>query len=237
MVPADSPFKTAGDFVAALKADPTKVPVAGGSAGGSDHILFGLIAKTVGVPATNLSYVPFAGGGEALSALLGNQVAAGISGFGEFSEQIKAGALRLLAISADKRQDGIDAPTMKEAGIDVELFNWRGVFAPPGVSDADKAAMVTLIETMAKSDAWATECKNRNWTPILLTGDDYAKFLTDDTARIDRDPQGSRPRLTLQGGGQRRPLPTFACRMDISCGGGETADAAGGRMPAILGGH
>ncbi|TIU57018.1 MAG: tripartite tricarboxylate transporter substrate binding protein, partial [Mesorhizobium sp.] len=108
VVPAESPFKTAGDFVAALKADPTKVPVAGGSAGGSDHILFGLIAKTAGVPAANLSYVPFAGGGEALSALLGNQVAAGISGYGEFSEQIKAGALRLLAISADKRQDRID---------------------------------------------------------------------------------------------------------------------------------
>ncbi|MER9129312.1 tripartite tricarboxylate transporter substrate-binding protein [Mesorhizobium sp. M0768] len=184
VVPAASPFKTAADFVAALKADPTQVPVAGGSAGGSDHILFGLIAKTVGVPATNLSYVPFAGGGEALSALLGNQVAAGISGYGEFAEQVKAGALRLLAISADKRQEGIDAPTMKEAGIDVELFNWRGVFAPPGVSDADKAAMIKLIETMAKSDAWATECKNRNWTQILLTGDDYAKFVAEDTARI-----------------------------------------------------
>lgn len=184
VVPAESPFKTTGDFVAALKADPTKVPVAGGSAGGSDHILFGLIAKTAGVPAANLSYVPFAGGGEALSALLGNQVAAGISGYGEFSEQIKAGALRLLAISADKRQDGIDAPTLKEAGFDVELFNWRGVFAPPGVSDDDKAAMIKLIETMAKSDAWATECKNRNWTPILLTGDDYAKFVAEDTARI-----------------------------------------------------
>ena len=185
VVPASSPFQTAGDFVAALKADPTKVPVAGGSAGGSDHILFGLIAKTVGVEATKLSYVPFAGGGEALAALLGNQVAAGISGYGEFAEQVKAGALRLLAISADKRQEGIDAPTLKEAGIDVELFNWRGVFAPPAVSDADKAAMITLIETMAKSEAWATECKNRNWTPILLTGDEYAKFLAEDTARIE----------------------------------------------------
>lgn len=185
VVPAASPFKTAQDFVDALKADPTKVPVAGGSAGGSDHILFGLIAKTVGVPATNLSYVPFAGGGEALAALLGNQVAAGISGYGEFSEQVKAGGLRLLAISADKRQDGIDAPTMKEVGIDVELFNWRGVFAPPEVSDADKAAMIDLVTKMAGSDAWATECANRSWSPILLTGDDYAKFLAEDTARIE----------------------------------------------------
>lgn len=185
VVPAASPFQTAQDFVAALKADPAKVPVAGGSAGGSDHILFGLIAKTVGVPATSLSYVPFAGGGEALAALLGNQVAAGISGYGEFAEQVKAGGLRLLAISADKRQEGIDAPTMKESGIDVELFNWRGVFAPPGVTDEDKAAMVALVGKMAESAAWATECKNRNWSSILLTGDDYAKFLAEDTARIE----------------------------------------------------
>ncbi len=185
VVPAASPFQTAGDFVAALKADPTKVPVAGGSAGGSDHILFGLIAKTVGVPATNLSYVPFAGGGEALAALLGNQVAAGISGYGEFAEQVKAGALRLLAISSDVRQEGIDAPTMKEAGIDVELFNWRAVFAPPGITDEDKAAMIALVGKMAESEAWKTELKNRNWTPILLTGDDFGKFLTEDTARIE----------------------------------------------------
>ncbi len=185
VVPAASPFQTAGDFVAALKADPTKVPVAGGSAGGSDHILFGLIAKTVGVPATNLSYVPFAGGGEALAALLGNQVAAGISGYGEFAEQVKAGALRLLAISSDVRQEGIDAPTMKEAGIDVELFNWRAVFAPPGITDEDKAAMIALVGKMAESEAWKTELKNRNWTPILLTGDDFGKFLAEDTARIE----------------------------------------------------
>jgi putative tricarboxylic transport membrane protein len=185
VVPAASPFQTVADFVAALKADPAKVPVAGGSAGGTDHILFGLIAKTVGVPATSLSYVPFAGGGEALAALLGNQVAAGISGYGEFAEQVKAGALRLLAISADKRQEGIDAPTLKESGVDVELFNWRGVFAPPGITDEDKAALIALIGKMAESASWQEELKNRNWTSILMTGDDYAKFLEEDTKRIE----------------------------------------------------
>lgn len=185
VVPAASPFQTVADFVAALKADPAKVPVAGGSAGGTDHILFGLIAKTAGVPATSLSYVPFAGGGEALAALLGNQVAAGISGYGEFAEQVKAGALRLLAISADKRLEGIDAPTLKEAGVDVELFNWRGVFAPPGVSDADKATMIDLVTKMANSASWQEELKNRNWTSILLTGDDFSKFVAEDTTRVE----------------------------------------------------
>ncbi len=185
VVPAQSQFKSAKDFVAALKADPTKVPVAGGSAGGSDHILVGMIAKALGVAPTKVSYVAFAGGGPATAALLGNQVAAGISGFGEFSEQIKAGKLRLLAISADKRQPGIDAPTLKEEGIDVELFNWRGVFAPPGVNEAQRKAMITLMEKMAATPQWTEACKTRDWTPIALFGDEYKAFLDVETTRIE----------------------------------------------------
>ena len=113
VVPAQSAIKNAKEFAAALKADPAKVPVAGGSAGGSDHILLGMIAKALGVAPTKVSYVAYAGGGPATAALLGNQVAAGISGIGEFAEQIKAGKLRLIAISADKPQPGIDAPTLR----------------------------------------------------------------------------------------------------------------------------
>jgi putative tricarboxylic transport membrane protein len=180
VVPAASPFKSAKDFVAALKADPTKVPVAGGSAGGSDHILLGMIAKAIGVPPTKVSYVAFAGGGPATAALIGNQVAAG-----EFAEQIKAGKLRVIAISSDKRQEGIAAPTLKEEGIDVELFNWRGVFAPPGVNDAQRKAMIALMEKMAATPQWAEACKNRDWTQITLLGDDYKRFLDGETARIE----------------------------------------------------
>jgi len=185
VVPAPSPFKNAKDFADALKADPTKVPVAGGSAGGSDHILLGMIARALGVPPTKVSYVAFPGGGPATAALLGNQVAAGISGYGEFAEQIKAGKLRLIAISADKRQDGIDAPTLKEQGIDVELFNWRGVFAPPGVNAAQRQAMLTMIETMAASPQWAEACKARDWTRITLLGDQYKAFLDTESPRIE----------------------------------------------------
>jgi putative tricarboxylic transport membrane protein len=185
VVPAASPFKTAKDFAAALKADPTKVPVAGGSAGGSDHILLGMIAKALGVSPTKVSYVAFAGGGPATAALLGSQVAAGISGYGEFAEQIKAGKLRVIAISSDKRQADINAPTLKEEGIDVELFNWRGVFAPPGVNDNQRKAMIALMEKMTATPQWAEACKTRDWTPITLLGDDYKAFLEKDTARIE----------------------------------------------------
>jgi putative tricarboxylic transport membrane protein len=185
VVPAQSPFMSAKDFAAALKADPTKVPVAGGSAGGSDHILLGMIAKALGVPLSKVSYVAFAGGGPATAALLGNQVAAGISGYGEFAEQVKAKKLRVLAISADKRQEDIAAPTLKEEGIDVELFNWRGVFAPPGVNDAQRKAMIALMERMTATPQWAEACKMREWTPITLLGDDYKAFLEGETARIE----------------------------------------------------
>ena len=185
VVPANSPFKDAKDLVAALKADPGKVPVAGGSAGGSDHILLGLLGQAAGVQPNKLSYVAFAGGGPAQAALLGGHVAAGISGYGEFAEQIKAGKLRAIGISADKRQAGIDTPTLREQGIDVELFNWRGVFAPPGVSDADRAAMVAMISKMAATPQWAEMCKQRDWTQITLTGDGYKSFLDAEVARIE----------------------------------------------------
>jgi putative tricarboxylic transport membrane protein len=184
VVPAASPFQTVADFVAALKTDAATVPVAGGSAGGSDHILLGLIGQTIGVSAANMNYVPYAGGGEALAALLGNQVAAGISGLGEFSEQVTAGTLRLLAVSSADRLPGIDAPTLREAGVDVDLMNWRACFGAPNLADADKAALVSMVEAMANSEAWAKECDARNWTRILLTGPEFEAFLAADVERI-----------------------------------------------------
>jgi putative tricarboxylic transport membrane protein len=185
VVPAQSALRNVKEFAAALKADPSKVPVAGGSAGGSDHILLGMIAKALGVSPTRISYVAYAGGGPAVASLLGNQVAAGISGIGEFAEQIKAGKLRLIAISADQRQPGIDAPTLKEEGIDVELFNWRGVFAPPGVNDGQRKAMIDLVEKMAASPQWAEACQKRDWTRITLTGDAFKAYIDSETVRIE----------------------------------------------------
>jgi putative tricarboxylic transport membrane protein len=184
VVPAGSRFKTAKELIDALKADPSKVPVAGGSAGGTDHILIGMIAQAVSVPAAKVSYVAFAGGGPATAAILGNQVAAGVSGYGEFSEQIKAGKMRLLAISAPTRQAGIDAPTLKEQGIDVELANWRGCFAPPGVSAADRKTMTDMVLKMAASKEWADICAKQDWTQITLAGDDFGKYIAGETERI-----------------------------------------------------
>jgi putative tricarboxylic transport membrane protein len=183
-VPDSSPFKTLADFMTAFKADPGKVSIAGGSAGGSDHILAGMIAKSVGIEAKKVAYVAFAGGGPAQAAILGAQVSAGISGYGEFAEQVKAGKMRILAVSSDKRLAGIDVPTFTEQGVNVELFNWRGVFGAPGITPAQRTALIGLFDKMVAGPAWKAELAKKDWTGVYLSGDAYSAFLTSEIERI-----------------------------------------------------
>lgn len=190
VVPAASDIQDMNGVVAKLKADPGSVSWAGGSAGGSDHMLAGLVAQAAGVDPLALSYVAFAGGGEAMAALLGNQVTCGVSGWGEFSEQVAAGNLRVIGISAPERVEGIDAPTLREQGLDVELLNWRGVFAPPEISDEDRARLIDMLTKMDASEAWQAELANRSWDRLFLAGDDFAAYLAQDTDRIRSVLQG-----------------------------------------------
>lgn len=177
VVPASSPYKTMKDLVAAWKANPGGVAIAGGSAGGTDHMLVGLLAQAAGVDPKKMNYVPFSGGGETLAAVLGNQVAAGVAGYGEFEAQIKAGKLRALGISAPKRQAGIPVPTFKEQGLNVELANWRGIVAPPGISAQDKAALVAALDKMHATKQWKDLLATRNWTDLYLSGSKFDVFL------------------------------------------------------------
>ena len=182
VVPASSPIQTMQDLVAALKADPGAVSWGGGSAGGTDHITAGLIAKAVGVDPTKVNYIAFSGGGEALAAILGGQVTAGISGYGEFESQVKAGALRLLAVSSGARLPGVDAPTLKEAGVDVEIQNWRMVAAAPDITPEQAAAISADIETMVNSATWQETLKAKGWQNTYLAGDAFKAQLAADTA-------------------------------------------------------
>jgi len=184
VVPANSPHKTIKDLAAALKADSSKVVWAGGSAGGADHILAALVTKAAGGDATKLNYVPFSGGGEALAEMLGGRVAAGVSGYNEFESQIKAGKLRALGIASAKRMTGVDVPTLKEQGMDVEFVNWRGIVAAPGITPAQKAALSAAVEKALKSDEWAKILKARGWDDAYLSADNFAAFLKAEQARV-----------------------------------------------------
>ena len=152
VVPANSPYKTMADLVKAFKANPGSVSWGGGSAGGTDHILVGLIAQSVGVDPAKINYIAFKGGGEAISAIVGAHVTAGVSGVGEFAEQIKGGRMRALAVSAPEREEGIR--TLKEQNINVELANWRGVFGAPGITREQRDALVKLIKAATETAAW-----------------------------------------------------------------------------------
>ena len=185
VVPAASDIQTMDDLVAKLEENTGAVAWAGGSAGGVDHITAGLVAKAIGVDPTQVNYIAYSGGGEALAAILGGQVTVGISGLSEFASQIEAGELRLLAVSTDTRVPGFDAPTLQETGIDVAVQNWRMVAAAPGITDEQKAAITADIKAMAESASWQAALETKGWVDTYLDGDAFAAQLEADISATE----------------------------------------------------
>ncbi len=169
VVPANGKIKTWPALVAALKENPKAVSVAGGSAGGTDHIILGLMIKALGRNPKDAAYVAFAGGGPANAAIIGGQVTAGISGYSEFEEQIKAGRMIALATSGRTRIPGVNVPTMSELGLNVVMANWRGVFAPPGITAGQRSALIDFVTRVVGTEAWRNELTTRKWTDAFLT--------------------------------------------------------------------
>ena len=184
VVPTNSPIKNAKDLAEAVKKDVAKVTFAGGSAGGVDHIMAALFIGAVGGDASKANYIPFSGGGESLAAILGGKVTAGISGYGEYEGQIKAGKLRAIGVTSPKRLPGVDVPTFREQGVDLVLTNWRSVVAAPGITDAQKKALADLVDKLAKSKTWNDILKQKGWDAAYLPGDAFVKFLGDEQTRV-----------------------------------------------------
>jgi putative tricarboxylic transport membrane protein len=185
VVTADSEYETLEQLVDAWIADPASISWGGGSAGGTDHILVGLLAQEAGVDPSGINYVAHSGGGEAVNAILSGTVTAGVSGVSEFADQVDAGEMRWLAVSGDEAPEGIDAPTITEAGYDVVLDNWRGVMGAPDLSDADREAVTGLITEMHDSDGWQQALEENGWDDFFKTGDEFSSFLGDETTRVE----------------------------------------------------
>lgn len=185
LVPGDSPFRTIGELVAAWKADPAKVTIGGGSSpGGPDHLFPMETARAVGVDPRKVNYITYDGGGDLLTALLGRKIAAGTTGLGEFVDQIEAGQVRVLAVSGAKRVEGIDAPTLSEAGIDLTFTNWRGILAPPGISGEARDAMVRALTDLHATQQWRDALAKNGWSDAFSTGEDFEQFLRDQDHRV-----------------------------------------------------
>jgi len=186
MVPKGSPYQTIDDLVAAWKADPGKVTVGGGSSpGGPDHLLPMQLADAVGIDPKQVNFVQYDGGGDLLPAILGNKLQFATSGPSEFLDQIKSGELRVLATTGEERLDTLpDVPTLKESGIDLLFTNWRGMVAPPGISDSDRDAWIDALEEMHDSAAWEKALKDNGWTDAFITGDDFGTFMEEQDQRV-----------------------------------------------------
>jgi len=155
VVPASSPFRTLKDLTERLKKDADTVSITGGSRGGSDHILAALIAESQGVPASRVNYVAYAGGGDAVAALLEARVAAGIGGWGEL-----------------------------QAHVAIEFGNWHGVVAPEGISAADRKALLDTMDRLAKSATWKQTLRKQSWEDAYLAGAAFGEAIKAETARI-----------------------------------------------------
>jgi putative tricarboxylic transport membrane protein len=184
VLPASSPLKTMKDVVEQLKKDPGSVKWGGGSRGSTEHIAAAMIAQKVGVDPSKINYVAFRGGGEATAAILGGNVTVGGSGYSEFAEYIKTGKMRAIAVTSGTRLAGSTVPTLKEQGIDVEIGNWRGVYGAPGITAEQRKALTDLVLAAIKTPTWNEAMKKNDWTPAVLSGEAFAKFVDDEFASL-----------------------------------------------------
>jgi len=177
VVPTTSSLKTLADLVAAYKANPGAVSWAGGLAGGVDQLTAGMIVQAIGGDAGKFNYVAFGSGGEVLSQTMGGHVTVGLGGYNEFASQITAGKLRALGITSNQRLPGVNIPTLKEQGVNVEFINWRGLMAAPGISEAQRQELIKALAQMVKSESWQATVKKNDWVDLFLAGDDFKAYV------------------------------------------------------------
>lgn len=182
-VAPDSTIQSLDDLIAAMKADVGAVSISGGSAGGVDHIVMALIAKEIGLDPAKINYIPYDSGAESVTAVGGGAVVLAVSGVSEFKAMAEAGRIKIIAVTSEGRIDGIDAPSLKEAGLNVVVGNWRGIVGAPDMSDAGKAMWLDRFAKMHDSQAWKDILAAQGWEDAYLAGDDFTAFLGEEKER------------------------------------------------------
>src|SRR5437763_6818019 len=167
-----------------MKRGPCGLRRGGGSKGALDHLRGAMPARVAGVSVQQLNYEPCKGGGEAAAALLGGHVGVAASGWGETRDLVARGQLRALAITAPARLPRVPVPTLREQGIAVEIANWRGLHAAPGLDAAQREAIGNAVATATHTSAWTRALASHDWTPDLLQGEEYERFVADEHVRL-----------------------------------------------------
>ncbi|MEP6648540.1 MAG: tripartite tricarboxylate transporter substrate-binding protein [Lapillicoccus sp.] len=185
VVPKDSTYANVDALFAAIKQDPKAVAIAGGSAGSADQIFIGLLAQHYGVKPADVNYVPFSGGGEATTALLGGKVQAGVAGLNEFSAQVNNGNLKGLLISSARKIEGVNfAQTATDIDPKLEFQNWRSMMAPGGIEAGLTTQYIGVLDAMHISDGWKSALSSNKWNDNYLSGDQFAAWLKEENTRV-----------------------------------------------------
>lgn len=179
-VSQDAPWQTLGDLLQAWRADPGGIVVSGGSAAaGQDHMKVLLLAHRAGIDPKSIRYVPFDGGGEAMTALLGGFVQVFSGEVSEILGQVQAGRMRPLTVMAPHRLGGVlaDVPTARESGVDVDWVTWRGFFVPDGITDERYREWVDILTTVGTSPEWEEARKRNRYEPFFMVGEEFDAFV------------------------------------------------------------
>ena len=186
IVAKDSPIKDFKGLAAKYKADPKSVSVGGGSVpGGMDHLVAAMAFQAAGADPTKVKYIPYDAGGKLNAAILSGEVDVGSTGFSEAVALVKAGEMRIIAVTSDERVDALpEAPTLKEQGFDTSFVNWRGFFAAPGLSDDKANAYRAAIAKMYDTPEWEAVRARNGWVNIHNSGADFEAFLANQESVI-----------------------------------------------------
>jgi putative tricarboxylic transport membrane protein len=190
VVPANSKYRTLNQLMDELKAKPNGVAIAGGSKGGIDHQVIGLLAQTAGIDPTKLNYVVFSGGPEVITSVLSGSTQVGISGSSEFNAFVSSGKLRVLGVSSSKPLVGFKGKTFKQQGYDLVYGNWRGIMAPADISKADYNNFIKVIDIMHISPSWREQLKKNNWDNEFEAGSKFKTFLEKHIPEINKVMKG-----------------------------------------------
>ena len=193
VVAKDSPFKNLKDLVDAIKADPSSVTFAGGSAaGGFDHLKPLLILKKAGFTDIRaVKYIGVDGGADAITQTIGGFTQAMTGDMSEIVGFVKSGEVRALAVLTEERVPGFeDIPTAREQGFDVVAVNWRGLYVPKDISDSDFEKWAARLKAVADSAEWKEAMVANGLAPFTKVGGDFQSWIDQvvaDTAELSRE--------------------------------------------------
>lgn len=190
VVPASSKYRTLKQLMDDLQAKPNGVAIAGGSKGGIDHQVIGLLAQTAGIDPTKLNYVVFSGGPEVITSVLSGSTQVGISGSSEFNAFVASGKLRVLGVSSAKPLAGFKGQTFTRQGYDLVYGNWRGVMAPADLSKADYTNFIKVMDIMHVSPSWKEQLKKNNWDNEFAAGTAFKTYLEKHIPEINKVMKG-----------------------------------------------